>query len=58
MNLITKLTKQYAYPKYDIIPFIRIAYTNHWIQSNSKLTSAIIFEMGWFKWIYKITIEK
>ena len=58
MKLITKLTKQNVYIKYDLIPFVRILFTNHWINSNSKIKSAFMFEVGWLKWIYKLTIEK
>ena len=48
MKLITKLTKQNVYIKYDLIPFVRILFTNHWINSNSKII-IICKEHGYFE---------
>jgi hypothetical protein len=33
-------------------------YTKDWMDTNSKKTLAIIFDIAWLKWMYKITIEK
>jgi len=54
----SKLIVQKVYPRYDIIPYIRLYYTNSWMNKNGLQTKAITFEMAWLKWMYKITIEK
>jgi len=58
VKINSKLIVQKLYPRYDIIPYIRLYYTKDWMDNNSKKTLAIIFDIAWLKWMYKITIEK
>jgi hypothetical protein len=58
MKITHKLITQTSYPRYDIIPYIRLYYTKDWVNKLGKITSAITFEIAWLKWMYKITIEK
>jgi hypothetical protein len=58
MKLINKLIVQKIYIRYEILPYIRLYYTKDWINKIGVKTKAITFEMAWFKWNYKLTIEK
>lgn len=58
MKITNKLITQKSYPRYDIIPYIRLYYTKDWVNKFGQITSAITFEIAWLKWMYKITIEK
>ena len=58
MKIENKLIVQKIYARYDILPYIRLCYTNSWMNKNGLQTKAITFEMAWLKWMYKITIEK
>ena len=58
MKFISKFITQRVYPRYEILPYIRLYYSKDWINKFGNRTMAITLEIAWFKWMYKLTIEK